>query len=106
MATITSIDSIKEVIRHYADILKNELNIRGVYIYGSYAKGTFNEDSDIDVIVVSDDFTGDLFNDRLKLMRLRRNIDTRIEPYPVMTDEFNETNPFIYEIANNIIKVE
>jgi predicted nucleotidyltransferase len=30
--------------------------LRGVYLYGSYARGDFDEESDFDVLVVLDDF--------------------------------------------------
>lgn len=50
--------------------------LRGVYLYGSYARGDFQEGSDLDVLVILDDFerapveldrTSDLFCD-LSLM--------------------------------------
>ena len=39
---------IKEIKKHY--------NITTIILFGSYAKGTENEDSDIDIAVISDDF--------------------------------------------------
>ena len=63
-------------------------------IYGSYVKGTYTSDSDIDIAVVGDDFTGDLIEDTLMLMRIRRKIDNRIEPRPFKTCDFNLSNPF------------
>ena len=35
---------IKEISKHYS--------IQGVYLFGSYAKGTNHEDSDIDVAII------------------------------------------------------
>ncbi len=31
-------------------------SLRGVYVYGSYARGDYDEESDFDVLVVLDDF--------------------------------------------------
>ena len=58
----------------------------------------FTEQSDIDVAVISKDFTGDLVDDTLKLMRVRRKVDNRIEPHPIIANDFNDSNPFVKEI--------
>ena len=39
------------------------------------------------------------------LMRLRRNIDLRIEPHPIGEDEFTEMNPFAVEIQKSGIEL-
>ena len=44
--------------------------VQAAYLYGSQVKGTAAEWSDIDVAVVSPDFSADLFQERLMLMRL------------------------------------
>lgn len=41
-----------------------------ILLYGSYAKGTAREDSDIDVIVISDDFKKMNLIERLELLGL------------------------------------
>ncbi len=38
-------------------------------------------------------------------MKLRRNIDLRIEPYPIKAQDFNAQNPFAYEIAKTGIEI-
>lgn len=105
MAFINSEPIVSDIVKRYAELLKQELNIAGVYLYGSYVKGNFSEDSDIDIAVVSSDFTGDLISDMLKLMRIRRRVDNRIEPHPFTIEEFNEHNPFVKEIMKNSIRV-
>lgn len=40
-----------------------------VYLFGSYARGDWIEDSDIDLIVVSSRFRGTPLNDRLVMLR-------------------------------------
>lgn len=87
---------IKEISKHYS--------IEGVYIFGSYAKGTNHEYSDIDVAIVinSDSNTFDLM---VEMMLLTQNIDLRIEPHPIKIKDFKEGNPFVEEIINTGIKV-
>ncbi len=105
MAAINSEPTIDEIVKRYAELLKQELNIAGIYLYGSYINGSFSENSDIDIAVVSCDFTGDLVSDMLRLMRIRRRVDNRIEPHPFTIEEFNEENPFVKEIIRNSIRV-
>lgn len=105
MASFTDREKIKEIAIRYAELLKDELDIKRVYLAGSYAKGTNTKDSDIDIIIVSDSFTGDLIEDTLKLMKIRRGLDNRIEPHPFTSFEFNPSNPFIEEILNTSIRI-
>ena len=37
----------------------------------------------------------------MELMRLRRKIDSRIEPHPFREKDFNITNPVVNEILNH-----
>lgn len=76
-------DSIIEKVKRYIEELKkNGIKIRGAIIFGSFAKGTAKEWSDIDVALGSPDFTGDRFEDHRRITPLRRNINRRIEPLP------------------------
>jgi hypothetical protein len=38
-------------------------------------------------------------------MKLRRKIDTRIEPHPFKVEDFNESHPFAFEILKTGIEV-
>ena len=42
---------------------------------------------------------------QVELMKLTRQIDTRIEPHPFRENEFNLSNPFVNEIVNNGVEV-
>lgn len=42
---------------------------------------------------------------RLELMRLRRAIESRIEPHPFRVYEFNENNPLAFEISKFGLKI-
>jgi poly(A) polymerase Pap1 len=43
-------------LKVFAQSLAEDISIQKVYLFGSYAAGTANEDSDIDILVISDDF--------------------------------------------------
>ena len=96
--------NIINIVKRYVDEISKEFKIKEVYLFGSYAKGTNNVDSDIDIAVVleSDIDTIDLMVD---LMMLTQNIDLRIEPHPIKVNDFEEGNPFIDEIKETGLKV-
>ena len=96
---------VKEKALRYAKILKKNMRVKSVYLFGSYAKRTNHVDSDIDVAVVSDDFTGNVMDDRLKLMRLRRNIDGMIEPHMFSSKEFKKSDSLVNEIIKTGIRL-
>lgn len=91
-------DVIK-IAKQFAIIVKKKYNTKRTILFGSYAKGTGTKDSDIDIAVIFKDYD-DSINMQLELMRLRRKIDNRIEPYPFKEIDFNYSNP----LANEIIK--
>lgn len=82
------------------------LRIEKVYLFGSYAHGTYREDSDIDIAIVSKDFTGDRFADRRRVVPLRRKIDRRLEPIPYIPENFKENDPLVMEILKNGIEIK
>ena len=96
-----------KTVRNYAkEINKQGVNLRKVILYGSFAKGTQHEWSDIDVALVADDFTGVGILDTPRFSRI--NLQTpyiRIEPRTFPTDYFQESDPFIEEIKNTGIEI-
>ncbi|MCE5185715.1 MAG: nucleotidyltransferase domain-containing protein [Planctomycetaceae bacterium] len=69
----------KRVVERYSPIT--------IVLYGSYAKGTATEDSDIDIAVICDSLGGDYLERAAELFRLRRDIDLRIEPVLIEADD-------------------
>jgi predicted nucleotidyltransferase len=87
VATDSAIDAVKKYIE---ELQKHNIPIQGAFIFGSYAKGNPKEESDIDVALISAAFTGDRFEDRRKIVPLRRKIDSRIEPMPYRPEDFQK----------------
>lgn len=96
---------VNEIALQFAENLKGHIRIHSLYVYGSAVNGKITEDSDIDIAVVSDGFTGDLVEDRLMLMKMRRSVDYRIEPHPFMANEFNESDPMAQEVIRTGIQI-
>ena len=82
-------EDIIDKVKTYQTLVKQSdfpMPIEAVYLYGSYAKGTANKDSDIDVALVVNHFEGDFFDVIPPIWRLTENVDFRIEPKVVARD--------------------
>ena len=104
MAENTIDVNIINIVKKYINEISKKFKIKGVYLFGSYAKGTDNKDSDIDVAIILDS-DANTFDLMLELMMLTQNIDLRIEPHPIKENDFEEGNPFVEEIKTTGFKV-
>ena len=85
-----------EKVRRFADLVNLELPLKAVILFGSYAKGTERKDSDIDVAIVVKSTDMKFSEYAPMIWRLRRKIDTLIEP--VLIEEDNDLSGFLEEI--------
>ncbi len=93
---------VYQKIKEYIRLLEeNQIRVWRLYLYGSYAKNVFNEESDIDLAVFLEKEDLDGFEEDAELMKLRRKVDLRIEPHPFARSDFDETNPYIKEIIES-----
>ena len=83
-------------VKQYADLVRQNFNVRKIILYGSYSRDAARKDSDIDVAVVLDRVDDDFLVSEARLFRLRREIDARIEP--VLLEESNDKSGFLEEI--------
>jgi uncharacterized protein len=99
-------NKIIKILEDYTKLLKNNnYKLKKVFLFGSYAKGSNNDNSDIDVAIILEDIK-DTQVELIKLMKLRRNVDERIEPHPIDFKNFNDKNPFIKEIIKTGIEIK
>lgn len=98
---------IMDVVNKYVGVILKHYKVKAIILFGSYAKGNYNEDSDIDIAIVTDDLKcDDVFEEQLNLKKLRRNIDYRIEPHLIIVADYdNVKTPFVEEVINTGIKV-
>ena len=78
---------IMESIEKYIERISQYYKIEAIILFGSYAKGTENEDTDIDIAVISSDFKN-IIQDGADLIGYTWKIDTRIEPHPIRTQDY------------------
>lgn len=86
--------------RQYASLIKTNFDCEQIFLFGSYTKETYHDESDIDIAVILKEFDNPM-DIQLKLMRLRRKIDGRIEPHPFREKDFNVSNPVVHEILKH-----
>jgi predicted nucleotidyltransferase len=96
---------IAVVKRYIAELEKNEIPVRKAILFGSHVKGRAMPESDIDVALISDAFSGDRFEDRRKIIPLRREIDSRIEPLPFRPEDFENGGILVEEIKKTGVVV-
>jgi predicted nucleotidyltransferase len=92
---------LKNIIKYIRELERNKIPIRKAVLFGSYARGSAKPESDIDVALISEVFSGDRFKDRQKIIPLRRNIDSRIEPLPFTPEDFDNGGMLAEEIKKN-----
>ncbi|MDY0344271.1 MAG: nucleotidyltransferase domain-containing protein [Lentimicrobium sp.] len=91
------------LVREYGKLLKKYLPFEKIYLFGSYARNTQREDSDIDVAIVVSSMDKDFFEIQPLLWKLRREIDHRIEPILIESD--NDDSGFLIEIQRHGIEI-
>ena len=90
---------IYALIKKYVNVMKkHNIPVWRLYLYGSYAKDTYHEYSDIDLAVFWNKDEIDGFDEDVLLMKLTRMVDLRIEPHSFAKSDFDETNPYIKAI--------
>ena len=104
MATIPA--PVTESVKRFLAAVKQRQRIKAAYLYGSQVKGTAMPWSDIDLVIISPDFSADLFQEQLELLRLAAQIDDRIEPRPFRPDDFNPTEPLVSEIKRTGLRID
>ena len=96
-------EAIEKLVR-YKQLLSQYMSFDKMMLFGSYARGTQREDSDVDVAIIVDEMQGDYFSTRPLLWRIRREVDDRIEP--VLLETKHDQGGFLKEIMKNGILIQ
>ena len=96
---------IKKIIEQYKTILKTlGIHAQRVILYGSFAKGNPREDSDIDIVVVSNDFKKLNLRERIEVLGIASaRIKEPIEARGYTPSEIKKSTPLNF--LNEILKV-
>lgn len=91
-----------EVARKYKAMVAEHFPIKAIYLFGSYSKGGYTEESDIDIAVVVPNRSEDYFEDTPLLWKLGRKVSYLIEP--VLLAE-NDKSPLYSDILRTGILI-
>jgi len=97
--------ALKQVKGFVEACAQNNIAFSKVLIFGSVAAGLQRKDSDIDVALVSDQFTGFPFADWHLLSPIAIHFPD-IEPHPFSSQYFKIGDPFISEIIRTGFEVK
>ena len=99
-------NNILKSLNEYIGILnKNGVKVIEAVLFGSYANGSYNELSDIDIAIVSDQFEGIRFNDRNRIRKYKFEVNPDIEPLPFTKKNFTKEDPFVKEILETGLRI-
>jgi predicted nucleotidyltransferase len=91
------------VINDFAQRLQQGIKIEALVLYGSYARGTAYDQSDIDLAVISPDFEGVPMSRRQEIIAdLTYRRDGRISPIGYSPSEYH--NPGRHSFLGEIIR--
>lgn len=94
--------SVINDVKRYIEVLKaNGIPVQRTLLFGSWTSGNVRDESDIDVALISNIFSGDRFADRRKIVPLRRGINFNIEPMPFTPQDFADGGILVEEIRRH-----
>jgi len=98
--------TVIEKAKQYKDMVDSALPVKidKCWLYGSYAKGTQNRHSDIDIAIEVNHIDDDLYWTVLPMLwKLSYQVDNRIEPVLIARD--SDYTGFLDEIQRTGIKI-
>jgi len=90
----------KKIEKYLLELKKHRIPLKEAILFGSYANGTFQEWSDIDIALVSEIFKGNRIKDKDKIRKITLSVGSDIEVLPFSPKDFNPENPLVKEILD------
>jgi len=84
---------VVNAVKKFKEAVKSRLDVKKVFIFGSYAKGNFTKDSDIDVCVIADRVENN-FMAMFDIAPLSIGVDLRIESVVFSYDDYRERTSY------------
>jgi uncharacterized protein len=104
---VTIPDEVVNKVKFFAESISQDIHVQKIYLFGSYASGKANSDSDIDILVISDDFKKmTSLNIGSLLFRKAAKIPGDLQPIGYTYEEVqNNNNWFLQEILSNSVEI-
>ena len=101
-------NEVIELLKKYILLLNSEgISVYKAYLFGSYSTNTASEMSDIDVMIVSDNYDETDDEAAGKMWKLTLDINTKIEPFLIGLNKFNNdsSSPLVNMIKSTGIDI-
>lgn len=94
---------IKIELNNLIKEIHSVFDISSIYLFGSYAYGTPNEDSDLDICIITDDKS----KRKVEIMKIVRKAMAKVQSKPIdllvyYSDEFNERSKSEFTLEGKI----
>ena len=100
-------ENARQLAINYAENVRQVLPVNKVILFGSFARGTATELSDVDICFFLNDFNGksriDIIGELLRLCRIYKGVF--FEPIVFQTSEIERGNPFVKEIISTGVEI-
>lgn len=105
MAQIPEI--IDDAVREYIAELSKEISVQKAVLFGSYARGNYHPDSDVDLAIFSDYFEGTsrVIGIKFLLSRARKYNSFDFQPIPFTYRDYIEPNGFVTEVLKEGVEI-
>jgi predicted nucleotidyltransferase len=99
-------ETVRSGIEKYVERIRQEIPVEKAILFGSYASGTFDDGSDIDLAIFSKYFQGMKRVDSIDfLLGYAMDCDLDLEPLAFTPDEYNERLGMVDEILKTGIEI-
>lgn len=88
----------EQLMQEIVSRILNIANPRRIILFGSAATGTMSSDSDLDLLVIEDDFTNE-WKESIRLRMALRDIGIPMDIFAMTSERFDETKDVIGGLA-------
>ena len=97
-------EEINVYLQYIARCIKETIPVSAIYLFGSYAKGNYRENSDLDIYVVTTDITRCLSDLDLEIRNsFERKIKIPLEILIDYKDEFERRSKWLNSVEREVI---
>jgi predicted nucleotidyltransferase len=99
-------NEVIKILQSYIYLLRAEgISVDKAFLYGSYLSNTASPDSDIDLMIVTDNHDDDYLAG--KIWKLTRKVNTKIEPFLVAKGRFygDDNSPLVELVKNTGLEI-
>ena len=97
-------DEIQEYVNYIAQCIKDAMPVTAIYLFGSYAKGNYRENSDLDIYVVTPDKSKRMHDWYLEAASaFERKIRMPIEILVGYEDDFERRSKWLNSVEREVV---